>query len=1200
MRKGFRVWTAGILCAAVAVCSMPAPALAEGGAPEFYPGAEESMEEISSLISEDTAGEYAAVLSGETDDTDSWAGDAAEGIAGDAVEGNPGDAAEGWIIEDPDAGDETPVGKSALTTEPELPGPAGETADPEAGIDTIESELYPEEETEQDPGAETEMDLLQAADAAQSVPLDEAHFPDPYFRQDVTEQFDTDKNGILSVDEIEAAKTLRGRYGQQVESLQGIEYLTALGELSYSSIVLYDGKLQSVDLSANTALTKLTLCSHQLKSIDLSANRNLTSVDLNCNHITELKFGQNQALTYLDVSMNDITSLDDLDLDEVTKLNKLYIQDNDLTDLDLSAFPRLNDLNCSQNSLTSLDLNTLSRLYFLDCSRNSLTSLDLSSQGSLNSLYCSDNRISELDLSPVGNLNSLKCDSTQIRRLDLEKVPNLRTLSCANTPLEHLPDFSKVPMLRKLDCSNCGLTSLDVSALPHLENLKLERNRIAAFDFSQNTKLTAGNVTISPQFLIATAVKKDSGYTLDTAQLGTTAEGLTAAGVVPAQAAPVAMSGSIVTAAAAPDRVVLQGSVTSGTLTALPLSLIVNVEQVVDESGHEVQPEDDAVPVAAAQIGLGNADYIFSVDGGYETVTWNIDDRSYFVVERYDESKQFLWGKRISTAHVKLSADQALNGIKWGGVYEGERYNFVVTGQANDSQEDDRPVVQVTKFSKDWVFLGSCPVCNSSDLNGTGSIEATTVFDSGPARMSELDGNLWVVSNHTGYTSVGGLRHFGKMSLVIDEETMDLRGTSERYRHDFDCYVVRVNDEMYCMDLVEADRDVVVGRMSLSDYNGGWAPGASESAVIYDFWTKTGGGSGSYYLGGYTGGLEYSEASDRLLAVGWGYDQEKLTTNGGDSSSLSCNIWLRLVSPDLKTVENVSLTSYPDSSGIEVSDPRILKMDSGRFLVTWHEFIRSTYENSWKLVFIDGTGRRLSDPVVLSTEKGPSGMVLAPDGKAVWTDAGESGGLASIDPADFDENGHAVYLTFDANGGVLPAEGSWPEAASRTVSYRYEKDGSGDAWIYLTPVRETGEATIFAGWYTDPYYGVKLDGEKLPVCRKTLYARWEMPPAPPEPPEILSAKVAGVKAKAKKRKVTVSWKKPSSNDVRRYGITNIEIQVSTDKDFTAIYKSKKLGKTKKTWTFKGKKKKTYYVRVRYLGEEGVSRWSKTAKVRIKK
>ncbi|MBQ4177351.1 MAG: hypothetical protein II640_07805, partial [Lachnospiraceae bacterium] len=935
MRTAFRVWTAGVLCAAMALCSLPTCAMADEGTPYLYPGAQEGTDEISSLISVDTAGEYTADPSVEADLADLWTGDMAEGTP-DAPE-------DSWFIEDPDAGDEIPGGEPTLETEEEQPFPEGGTEDPENEIDTIESELYPEEETEPDPGAETELDELYAADAAQSVPLDEAHFPDPYFRQDVTEQFDTDKNGVLSAGEIEAAVSLNGTYGQFVESLQGIEYLTALKELDYSAHISSGrnggGKLQSVDLSANTALTELSLYCHQLKSVDLSANKKLTRINLHGNHITELTFGQDQALVDLNLSRNDITSLADLDLDKVTSLNWLYIQDNFLTDLDLSSLPRL---------------------HLLDCSKNSLTSLDLSSQGSLDQLNFSGNMISELDLSPVGNLLSLDCGSTQIRSLDLEKVPGLISLSCADTHLERMPDFSKVPRLWSLDCSNCGFTSLDVSMLPELsrlycsgnslseidlsknpdlEYLNLERNRIAAFDFSQNTKLTAGNITISPQFLTAKVVKNNSGYILDTTGLGTTAADLTASGLVPAQAAPAAMTGSIVTFAAAPARVVLQGSVTSGTLTKLPVSLIVNVEQIVDESGHEVLPEDDAVPVTAPEIGLGRADYIFPKEDGYETITWNTGDRNYFVVERYDEARQFLWGKRISAAHVKLSPDQDLNDIKWGGVFEGEKYNFIVTGQSNNGEEDDRPVVQVTKFSKDWVFLGTCPVCNSSDLNGIGSIEATSVFNYGPVRMSELDGKLWVVSNHTGYTSGDGLRHFGKISLVVDEETMDLAGTAEQYAHDYDCYVVRVNDKMYCMDLVEGTRQVEVGRLDLSEYNGWWSDGTSESVVIYDFWKKERNGPWSYSLNGYTGGLEYSEASDRLLAVGWGFDQEKLTANGGSTSNMSSNIWLRLVSPDLKTVENVSLTSYPDSSGIEVSDPRILKMDSGRFLVTWHEFI---------------------------------------------------------------------------------------------------------------------------------------------------------------------------------------------------------------------------------------------------------------------
>ena len=1192
MGSTFRVWTACVLSTVIAVCSMPVSTLAEGGVPDLFPDAVKGEDECDSLISSDSDGEFTVDLSAEAEPADPWMGDVAED--------DPDASAGGWFIENPDAENEIPVEGHAFETE--QPFPEDDIEAPESWINADDSDLFPEEETEADPGAEgeTEMDMLFSAEenTTQSVPLDEAHFPDPYFRKDVTEQFDKNSDGILSADEIESAVSLNGGYKMNVESLQGIEYLTALKKLDYSAYISSGkngyGKLQSVDLSANTALTELNLYNHHLTSVDLSANKNLTSINLHNNDITDVEFGENHALTSLDLRMNDITSLDDLDLDEVTKLNALYLQDNYLTELDLSNLPQL---------------------YYLDCSQNRLTSLDLSSQGNLGALSCGGNQISELDLSPVGELSYLDCGSTQIRSLDLGKVPKLMRLECADTPLESVPDFSRVPRLWYLDCSNCDFASLDVSVLPELmrlycsenslseidlsnnlklQTLEIDRNRIAAFDFSKNTELTANYTKISPQFLSAAVVKKDSGYTLDSSELRTSAANLTVSGVLPAQAAPCTITGGIVTAADAPDRIVLQGSITSGLLTEAPISLIVNVTRVVDESGNAVLPEDDAVSVTSPEIGLGNADYIFPVEGGYETVTYNTRNKSYFVVERYDESKHFLWGKRISSAHVKLSADQDLGDIKWGGVFEGEQYNFTVTGQFNDSQEDNRAVVLVAKFSKDWVFLGSCPVCNNSDLNGIGSIEATSVFNYGPVRMSELDGDLWVVSNHIGYTLSDGHRHFGKMSLVVDEESMELLGTAERYSHDYDCYVVRVNNEMYCMDLVEGSRNVTVGRMDLSEYNGNWSNGASESVVIYDFWTKERDGAWSYSLYGYTGGLEYSETSDRLLAIGWGYNQEKLTANGGNSNNMSCNLWLRLVSPDLKTVEEVSLTSYPDRSWIEASNCRILKIDSNKFLVTWQEWNGKTYEDYYKFMFIDGFGRRLTDPVILSTESITGEMILGPDGTIVWSDSDTSGGLASIDPADFDENGHTVYLTFNANGGVLPADETYPEAATRTVTYRHENDGSGETWTCPTPVRKTGKANIFTGWYTDPYDGIKVNGKNLSLYRQTIYAHWKTPPA------ILSAKPTGVKAKAKKRKVTVTWKKPSAYDRSRYGITRIEIQVSTDKKFITIYKTVKLGKTKKTWKFKGKKKKTYYVRVRYVGKEGVSRWSKTAKVRIKK
>lgn len=95
---------------------------------------------------------------------------------------------------------------------------------------------------------------------------------------------------------------------------------------------------------------------------------------------------------------------------------------------------------------------------------------------------------------------------------------------------------------------------------------------------------------------------------------------------------------------------------------------------------------------------------------------------------------------------------------------------------------------------------------------------------------------------------------------------------------------------------------------------------------------------------------------------------------------------------------------------------------------------------------------------------------------------------------------------------------------------------------------------------------------------------------------------AGVNAKAKKNKVTVSWKKineTKKTKAFRARIKSIQVQVSTDPGFTSIVSNIKIGKSKTKTTLKLKKKATYYVRVRYIGAHGASVWSKVKKVKTK-
>ena len=197
------------------------------------------------------------------------------------------------------------------------------------------------------------------------VPLDEEHFPDAVFRENVSD-YDWNSDGFLSVEEcgnINEFYVLSG-----LTSLEGIRYFYAL-----TTLYCWRNQLTSLDLSGLTALTELDCSDNQLTSLNLSG---------------------------------------------LTALTTLYCSDNQLTSLDLSNCNALTRLVCSSNQLTSLDLSGLTALTELDCSDNQLTSLNLSSLTALTTLNCSDNQLNSLDVSGCTALTILNCSDNQLATLD--------------------------------------------------------------------------------------------------------------------------------------------------------------------------------------------------------------------------------------------------------------------------------------------------------------------------------------------------------------------------------------------------------------------------------------------------------------------------------------------------------------------------------------------------------------------------------------------------------------------------------------------------------------------------------------------------------------------------------------------------------------------------------------------------------------
>ena len=91
-----------------------------------------------------------------------------------------------------------------------------------------------------------------------------------------------------------------------------------------------------------------------------------------------------------------------------------------------------------------------------------------------------------------------------------------------------------------------------------------------------------------------------------------------------------------------------------------------------------------------------------------------------------------------------------------------------------------------------------------------------------------------------------------------------------------------------------------------------------------------------------------------------------------------------------------------------------------------------------------------------------------------------------------------------------------------------------------------------------------------------------------------------VKTKTKKNKVTVSWKKIAKKDRKlRSGVRSVQVQYAADRAFSRNVKTKAVGRTKTKAVLKLRKKGVYYIRVRYRGKDGVSRWSGIRRVTIR-
>lgn len=175
-------------------------------------------------------------------------------------------------------------------------------------------------------------------------------FPDPVFRKWIEENADTNKDGIITPDELGVITKLDLDYTNQTSSnLAGLESLTGLEELS-----LKNASPINFDISNNKKLRTLSLWSVNMERFKVPSLSDLNTASLiECN-INTADFRDCEAISAINIDRGTVRSVL---LGNKPKLTSFKANDSQLESLDISACTKLYTLEVAGSKLKSLDFN---------------------------------------------------------------------------------------------------------------------------------------------------------------------------------------------------------------------------------------------------------------------------------------------------------------------------------------------------------------------------------------------------------------------------------------------------------------------------------------------------------------------------------------------------------------------------------------------------------------------------------------------------------------------------------------------------------------------------------------------------------------------------------------------------------------------------------------------------------------------------
>ena len=358
-----------------------------------------------------------------------------------------------------------------------------------------------------------------------------------------------------------------------------------------------------------------------------------------------------------------------------------------------------------------------------------------------------------------------------------------------------------------------------------------------------------------------------------------------------------------------------------------------------------------------------NYSYIYSDDDTAFTIVDASDDK--ITAYTYDYQSFDLIDKK----EVPYELDM------FGGFYAGEEYNYIVFGQNNEEEDDNKEVIRVVKYDKDFNRISSAKVSDCYTI---------TPFDAGSLRMSENGDDLTVHTARLRYKTEDGLNHQSQLTIIINTQTMTVKNPLVRFQenhvsHSFNQFVKYDNGNLLLVDHGDAyPRSIVLHKLHGQTF---------EESNLFTIPGEIGANCTGVTLGGFEiGSKHYITAINTI-------DHRKVTeydTFDMEGLDIDERDVVLLITPknDMDNTKEVRLTDYIGKNKL-ASTPYIVKMDNGRFMILWEEFEYSenngTTDNGVKYVIVDENGTcetsiQSKEDAYLSTDCQP----LYINGKVIW------------------------------------------------------------------------------------------------------------------------------------------------------------------------------------------------------------------------